>query len=230
MTVEDGQLLSKRCHKSMKASKTATTPKNGAGRVRAPEKGLKSPHSVRFAVAYEVELKCEDMKTAVMTVETLLDSDLQTLLNMDGSQVVKYKVMKDDCLTLSQNVDVRLKSGSTVNKVALKKSTSLNPPAKISDKALAKLFDWFDVAENMTWATDENLRWLGGYKQWYANYGCLSEKQLKNLKGTKKRIQCRDQTHGKQTYTKVYNEMIEEGKQVQARAYYKKHLKKYEKS
>ena len=214
----------------METLKTATTPKNGAGRARPPGKGLKSAHSVRFAVAYEVKLKCEDIKTAMITVETLADNDLQAVVDMDCSKAVKYKLIEDDCLGLSQNVDVRLKSGSTVNKVALKKSTALNPPAKISAKALKNLFDWFDVAENMTWATDEHLRWLGGYKKWFADYGCLSEKQLKNLKGTKKRILYRDQTHGKQTYTKVYNEMVDDGKRVQAQVYYKKHLKKYDKT
>jgi hypothetical protein len=212
----------------MKTSQATQGPKSD---LKSEETALKRPESgfyVEFGVIARATVDADSEKAAIEYIEAVARNDYVRLLNFKSTELQKFEVCGSGALCLAQTVDVRLKEGSTVNKVALKKATSLNPPADVKDAEIKKLIEWFDVDGNMRWASPEHVQWVDKYRQWFKGNGYLTKGQLKGLKGTKQRIKYRDKSHGRSILAKVWNELVDAGESEKAKEFYEKHLKKYD--
>lgn len=212
----------------MKTSQATQGPKSDLKSEETALKGSKSGFYVQFGVIAETEIDVASEKLAIEVVEALAKNDFKTLMLMNNAKCLKFEVCGSGALGLAQVADVRAKAGSTVNKVSLKKATSLNPPANVKDGEIVRLIKWFDVEDNMRWATPEHIQWVDRYRKWYVDNGYLTKGQMKGLKGTKQRIKYRDKSHGRSTLVKVWNELVDAGESEKAKEFYKKHLQKYD--
>jgi hypothetical protein len=214
----------------MKAAQSTLRSKSPPKSAEGPPKGPESGFYVRFGVIAETSIDVDSEKLANEVVEALAKDDFKSLMMMKALRVMKFEVVGSGSLGLSQIADVRLREGSTVNKVSLKKSTALNPPAKVKEGQIEKILTWFDVAENVRWARPEHMQWFERYKKWYVDNGYLTQSQIKGLRGTQAKIKYRDRTHGQETLARTWSAMLEDGDKKKAKVFYKKHLQKYEKT
>ena len=212
------------------SSQTAPRSKNAVKSSEDPLKGPESGFYVRFGMVAEAKVDVDSERLAIEVVKAVAKRDLKKLLLMIDADVLKFQVVGSGALGLAQTVDVRAKEGTTQNKLCLKRATALNPPANVEDEKIKKLIEWFGEESNVHWAKAEHVEWANRYTEWFKNRGFLTKKQYRSFEGTKAKVQYRNRTYGRRQAEKIWQMYRDDGEQIKAAEYYKKHLKKYDKT